>query len=588
MKISITDVKTFRESFEVAASVVRRSIVNPLYTHVRLTAIQATGEMFMDATDFDVYVRIPFQGGFDAGGAVLLPAREFKKFLKDSKGVTGLSIESGDTAHVVHVTGIDRAGQAVDITATFAAEDPTDFVNPADMERETPYVILPAHVWQSSMRQTRFAIAEKRDRYVLNGVLVRFNGAAKTVDVVGADGPRMALVRVPHSTMPDTMTAQAIIPRSGVDAMLRAAGGVSGVLAIGKRDVQFVSDGVIVTSVILEGQFPDYEAFLRNMTGDSRTATFFHSELRDALDHVKGAETVTLEFIAPDNVRTFAGRCYVTVESESGQKTTLEVQAEWTGESLIVTFVRNQLREWLHVTTPPKPKNKRERAAYRDPDVDLTFWNEKRPIRLSVDNGGSYQYWVMPVTFDPGTCPLCRGLVERNALTPFYPGVTRCLECAEAEAFSPLAPPHEPVGTMLRGIEGEVVAMPASDQGGVLEVPLSALQYPWNSQRPGVTCDVCGAKINRMDEIVPVWDNGENLYCMDCYFHNDRPGEVDEDPYDRYESDRAAANEWIGLPDNPPIIPTGAEFVDPIMPRKSWLARLAGAVSGALLTVYGS
>lgn len=110
--------------------------------------------------------------------------------------------------------------------------------------------------------RTRFAISTEETRYYLNGIYFHAGEAdgEPVLRAVATDGHRLARV---EERLPDGAAAMpgVIIPRKTVNELRKLLEEVSGNVEIGLSDtrIQFHFDGVVLTSKLIDGTFPEYD-----------------------------------------------------------------------------------------------------------------------------------------------------------------------------------------------------------------------------------------------------------------------------------------------------------------------------------------
>jgi DNA polymerase-3 subunit beta len=109
---------------------------------------------------------------------------------------------------------------------------------------------------------TRFAISTEETRYYLNGIYLHTT-KFKDLDVlrtVATDGHRLARVEMPAPTGAKNIPS-IIIPRKTVNEVRKlieeSPGNIE--IAMSESKVRFSFDGVVITSKLIDGTFPDYE-----------------------------------------------------------------------------------------------------------------------------------------------------------------------------------------------------------------------------------------------------------------------------------------------------------------------------------------
>jgi DNA polymerase-3 subunit beta len=367
MKIKV-DRKKFTEAFQLVGSVVSSSILNPLYMNVKLEV--ADQQLVLSATDLEVGVRTTLTEGLtvEEPGTVLLPEQNVSGVLRTSPDEEIEITSNEDWVRIV----------TADSNFRFPAESVEDFVSVPEVTEDKGFIEIDPATLTAAVKQTVFAIAEERDRYTLNGVYV--NVRQKDIDLVGADGNRMALVKK-KIVNGENVETHCIVPRKGADQLMRL-GSISKNpirILIDEHQIMARGDGTSLSSVLLEGQFPNYEQVIPSepeIRIDLEKPRLQSVVQRAALVVTPESLSVTFNFKPGELV----------VESESPERgsATVKMPVEYDGKPFSVMFNPEYVEEFLRVC---------EREA-----VTVEYFGEKKPVMLR--SGKDYRYFVMPISIE--------------------------------------------------------------------------------------------------------------------------------------------------------------------------------------------
>lgn len=367
MKIKV-DRKKLLEKFQLAGSVVSASIVNPLYRNVKLEASE--GKIVISATDLDVGIRTTLTEGVtvEEPGAVLL----------SEQSISGVLRTTPDAE--VEITADDDAAQVItsDSNFRFPVEDLSDFASVADAKEEKGTVEIDPVVLEQSIKRTVFSIAEERDRYTLNGVYMKIKG--EDVHVVGADGNRMALVRKKVVNTENIETI-AIMPRKGAEQIVKLASVSKSPIKvhIDEHQITVWTDETLLSSVLLDGQYPDYEKIMSNEAQFrvELDRARFHSVVQRA-SLVVTSESLSVCFIFKPGS--------LVVESESAERgaATLNMPIDYPGEEFSIMFNPEYIEQFLRVVDSET--------------VTFEFYGGRRAAMVRA--GRDYMYFIMPISVE--------------------------------------------------------------------------------------------------------------------------------------------------------------------------------------------
>lgn len=131
-----------------------------------------------------------------------------------------------------------------------------DFPSVDDEMVEAEYSISQKNL-QFLISRTQFSMAQQDVRYYLNGMLFDFTGDRLTA--VATDGHRLA-VAYQSLTYETQASLRVIMPRKGIQELSRLFDNNLDNITVQmqKHHIRFVSQEFILTSKLIDGQFPDY------------------------------------------------------------------------------------------------------------------------------------------------------------------------------------------------------------------------------------------------------------------------------------------------------------------------------------------
>ncbi|MCX7857314.1 MAG: DNA polymerase III subunit beta [Deltaproteobacteria bacterium] len=133
--------------------------------------------------------------------------------------------------------------------------DPDEFPEPRKIEAEVSFSMAGNDLLET-LSSVSFAIGTDESRYVLTGVYMK---GTTGLTMVATDGYRMALTRKYSVKCPDFPGV--IVPAKTVRELQRIISGEDDVvIKMDRSGISFETDRVKLTSRIIEGQYPDYEA----------------------------------------------------------------------------------------------------------------------------------------------------------------------------------------------------------------------------------------------------------------------------------------------------------------------------------------
>ncbi len=293
------------------------------------------------ATDLEIGMRGLYKATVQEPGSITLSARKLYEILKELRdGEIELSTSENNWATI-------QAGKSqFKVVGLSSSEYPA---LPA-IEREglTP---LAGSGLLALIRKTLFAVGDNDARYILNGLLVTLTTAEKktTLRLVGTDGHRLAVAEqeVGATGGKDTpKEIKAIIPKKAAHEMQRLLEEGDGEPLIGftKNLMIFRKSGLLLTSRLMEGNYPNYQQVIPKEQGKRVTAD--KAELEGALRRVA---VLSRDKTNAVKVTFTSGHMTLFSSNPDFGEATEELPARYGGETLTTGFNARYLLEVLGV-----------------------------------------------------------------------------------------------------------------------------------------------------------------------------------------------------------------------------------------------
>ncbi len=305
MKATIERATLLRCLSHVQSVVERRNTI-PILSNVLIEASGA-GSLRLMATDLDLQVVETMAAvSVEAPGAITVSAHLLFDIARKLPEGSQVSIETADNRMVV------KAGRSRFTLPTLPRDD-----FPVIVEGELPTSFeIPARILAELIDRTRFAISTEETRYYLNGIFLHVT--EEELKAAATDGHRLARFTLakPHGAegMPDV-----IVPRKCVGELrklLEETLDTSVQVDLSASKVRFTlggENGVVLTSKLIDGTFPDYTRVIP--TGNDKLLKLDPKSFYEGVDRVATIATektravkmalendkVTLSVTSPDN-----------------------------------------------------------------------------------------------------------------------------------------------------------------------------------------------------------------------------------------------------------------------------------------------
>ena len=281
MKITV-ERGAFLKALSHVQSVVERRNTIPILSNVMIEA--AKGSLKLTATDLDIEIVESLPADVLRNGAATAPAHMLYDIVR--KLPEGAQVQ----AELLTSEGGRLAVSSGSVRFELACLPREDF--PQMAAGALPHRFrLAADDLKRLIDKTRFAISTEETRFYLNGIYFHAakEGKAHTLRAVATDGHRLARYEL---DLPDGAADMpgVIVPRKTIAELRRLLDDAEGAIDISLSDtkVQFVSDGVELTSKLIDGTFPDYQRVIprRQRQGAVARLQGFRAERGPRLHHL--------------------------------------------------------------------------------------------------------------------------------------------------------------------------------------------------------------------------------------------------------------------------------------------------------------
>jgi DNA polymerase-3 subunit beta len=316
----------------------------------------------------DVSLRVPLEANVVREGVVVLPARLLLDVVR-SLPSPEVSLELRGTEHDVEVI----SGKATFHIRTLRAEDFPPFPDP-DPEAA---VSVPIEAFVSTAMKVAGSASRDETRPVLTGILV--SATDRELRMVATDSYRLS-VKQTALDAPLTSGFEVNVPARALQELARVAASVEeGQLSVGvhQNQVLFVVGGVILSSRLIDGQFPNYRQLLPEG---------FEHELRIAggeLTEVVRRISLLAQKNAPLRLAFKPGELTVSAQTPDIGEALESMPVAFQGEPLEIGFNPEFLRAGLE--------------AIEDGDVVLKLISPLRPGLIEAADESGFQYLIMPI-----------------------------------------------------------------------------------------------------------------------------------------------------------------------------------------------
>lgn len=322
------------------------------------------GRLELAATDMEISLRSSLEANVESDGAVVVPSKLLSDLVRLLPG-DDVSIEHKSGEGLVEVV----SGAATYRLHTYNAEDFPRLPETGSVELMSVDV---GPLLETTGRVSR-AASRDESRPVLTGILVRFEG--EKLVMAATDSYRLA---VKETTIGGgAPELDALVPARALGELTRIAQGAEGLqIGVLENQVIFSSDGVLLTTRRIEGQFPNYRQLLPE--------TFEH-ELplpREELLDVVRRVSVMAQRNAPIRMCFAEGELTVSAQTQDVGEARETLPAPFSAEPLEIGFNPDFLRDGIE--------------SVEGDEIRLKLISSLRPAVIQGE-GDDFSYLIMPI-----------------------------------------------------------------------------------------------------------------------------------------------------------------------------------------------
>jgi DNA polymerase-3 subunit beta len=365
MRISTKRDALFGQLQTVTRAASTRSAVQAL-SGVQILASGAGVEL--RATDMEIGLRVPLEGEVVREGAVVLPARLLVDVVRSLPG-DSVTLELRTAEQDVEIV----SGAASFYIRTLRLEDFPPFPEPEGNGR----VQVPGQAFVATVAKVARSASRDETRPVLTGILV--SAAGDELRMVATDSYRLS-VKETKLEAPLDGSFEANVPARALQELSRIVGQTDEEqlsVAVRTNQVVFEAGGVVLSSRLIDGQFPNHRQLLPDA---------FEHELQMAggeITDVVRRISLLAQKNAPLRLAFSEGELTVSARTPDVGEARETVPVTYRGEPLEIGFNPEFLRDGLE--------------AVESGDVLLKLISPLRPGLIEAADGSGFVYLLMPI-----------------------------------------------------------------------------------------------------------------------------------------------------------------------------------------------
>lgn len=373
MKATIERATLLRCLSHVQSVVERRNTI-PILSNVLIEA-EDGGTLKVMATDLDLQVvEHMAAASIDSPGAITVSAHLLFDIARKLPDGSQVSLETADNRMTV------KAGRSRFSLPTLPRDD-----FPMIVEGDLPTSFeMPARTLAELIDRTRFAISTEETRYYLNGIFLHVSDEDQPVlKAAATDGHRLARYTLPRPAgaegMPDV-----IVPRKAVAELrklLEESLDANVLIDLSASKIRFTmggEGGVVLTSKLIDGTFPDYSRVIP--TGNDKLLKLDPRSFYEGVDRVA---TIATEKTRAVKMGLENDKVTLTVTSPDNGTAAEELPAQYSSDGFEIGFNASYLKDIL--------------SQIDSDTVELHLADAGAPTLIRKDENSPALYVLMPM-----------------------------------------------------------------------------------------------------------------------------------------------------------------------------------------------
>ena len=365
MKISLSTSELLSHLQSLARVASTRSAVQAL-SGVMITAEDSPPQLL--ATDTEIGIRIPFQAEISRPGRCVLPARLLLEVVRSlSADTTTLELRAAEQDVEVICAG------ATFHLRTLRTEDFPTLPDPSAENRMT----LPAAAFAQTAERVARSASKDETRPVLTGISI--SASDRELRMVATDSYRLSVKRTALET-PLQGSFEANVPARALQELTRIAQQPQAsevAISVQQNQVVFELDGVVLSSRLIEGQFPNYRQLIPEaVEHELRLST---AELTDVVRRI----SLLAQKNTPLRLAFGEGELTVSAQTPDVGEASETIPVPFHGEPFEIGFNPEFLRDGLESVDTP--------------ELVMKLISPLRPGLIESPDSGDFVYLVMPI-----------------------------------------------------------------------------------------------------------------------------------------------------------------------------------------------
>ncbi|MFH1971544.1 MAG: DNA polymerase III subunit beta [Patescibacteria group bacterium] len=324
-------------------------------------------KLIVSATNLEMSTSISLGAQVEKDGEIAIPARVITEVINN--------LQPGTISLVAEKEQLKISASS--FSSVISGMNTSDLPLIPQKVNEEKSFSLPKEKMVEALSQVIFATSIDETRPILTGVLMIFKG--KDLTLVGTDGFRLSQKSL--SISGNTKTQNLVLPKGILGEVIKTSTEKDNLFFEYKKEenqVTILMDDTILSTRILEGEFPDYEKII-----PKSSSIKINTDKDEFLRAVKLASIFARD--SANIVKVEVGKDSLTLSAESqssgSQKTKIDAKVD--GGELEIAFNYRFLEEFTH--------------SIKGEEIQMQFSNSNAPGIFSDPKDLEYLHLIMPV-----------------------------------------------------------------------------------------------------------------------------------------------------------------------------------------------
>jgi DNA polymerase-3 subunit beta len=337
----------------------------PVLGNIKLTTKKT--KLILDSTNLEVSLSISVGAQIETEGELTVPAKTITEIVSNL-GAGQILLEADKEQLKVSTQNF---------SSTLSGMNASDFPLIPQKIDETQSLSLPRDEFLSSLAQVSFAVSQDETRPILTGVLFLFK--KDSLVLVATDGFRLSQKKIKLEKAFDVDSL--VLPRTILSEVSKLGSESENLFLNFKKtenQVVFGLTDTVISSRVLNGEFPDYEKIIPKTGG-----TKVQVDKEDLLRAVRLASVFAKESANIINFGITKDFLKVNAESQTSGSQKNKIDARVDGEGVEISFNYRFVEDFLH--------------SVKGEDVQMEFSSPNAPGIFTDPSEESYLHLIMPV-----------------------------------------------------------------------------------------------------------------------------------------------------------------------------------------------